>query len=144
MTAISQMMVTYLPLMDDLLTFNRWCHSFGRAQMSAQIIELKARSSDELLFPFHTAGPSFNQYHVANKTTVRIYDLRLKTCFTRGINQSCLIPPTLHFMFIHSVLGNSDKPIKPNQSLARSRRHLIIPSSKCIGKSQVQLFILVF
>lgn len=81
---------------------------------------MKAMSSDELLFPFHMAGLCFNQYHIANKTKVETYDLQLKTSFTHGINQSCFILPTLHFIFIHSVLRNSDKPIKPNQSLARS------------------------
>lgn len=71
-------------------------------------------------FPFHNAGLCLNQYRIANETKVKIYNLRLRTSFTRGIDQSCLILLTLHIIFIHSVLRNPDKPIKLNQSLARS------------------------
>lgn len=75
-------------------------------------------SSDKLPFHFHMAVPY--QYRIRNKTKVEIYDLRLKTRFTNSINQSCLILPASHFIFTHNVLRNSDEPIKPNQSLARS------------------------
>lgn len=42
--------------------------------------------------------------------------------------------PTLLFIFIHSVLRNSDKPIKPNQSLASSLAALSSLVQSVLGK----------
>lgn len=100
-------------------------------------------SSDELLFPFHMAGLCFNQYRIANKTKVEIYNLWLKTSFTRGMNQSCLILPSC-FLYLSTVYSETDKPIKLNQSLARSIVALSSLVQSVLEKSPVKLFILVF